>query len=132
MSRGFSRPSQEKVDEAIEKLANLIARRYHMETPALFALISMKPVAPIIRTTMFYTIFPYLPIFDALPGVEDFDMSTAKYLDILDKGENIDQLIRRIEEIAKEVREEENRGEVVEKKPNTLSFKRLKTWLRKL
>ena len=130
MSYTFGQPSQEKVDQAIEKLANLIARKYRTPEPAVFFLESIKPIAPIVRQEMFFALFPYIPIFDALPGIEDSDTTTMKYLDILDKEENIEKLIRRLEEITKEVKEEEFR-EKQNSKSNISTLTKVKSWLRK-
>lgn len=125
----FSKPSKEKVDEAIEKLANLIARKYGLSEPAIITLTGIMPVAPIIRTQIFFSIFPYLPILDALPGVENSDTSAMSYLDILDKDENVKQLIRRIEEITKELKESKRQ---LEKEPQSSIVEQVKSLLRRL
>ncbi len=130
MSRWYNQPSQDKVDEAIEKLANLIARRYRLSEAAIFALESSKPVAPILRQQIFFTIFPYLPMVGVLPGQDESDASLMKYLDILDKDENIEKLIHRIEEINKEVNAEEKQAKSSENKSGSFS-ERLKSRIRK-
>lgn len=122
-------PSQEDVDEAIEKLANLIVRKYGMAEPAILALEGCKPFAPMIKTMAFVGIFPYVSFLEVLPGLDRMDASLMKYSGILDKYENVERLIRRIEEISKEMKEEV--GKAIEENSTPSIFRRLRSWLRR-
>ena len=117
------------MDIAIDNLANLIARKYRTPEAAILMLESIKPIAPIIRTEILFQIIPFVPFLDVLPGVEDADISTMKYLEILNDDKSLEKLIRRMEEITKQIKEEEKEEKRNNPRPGTLS--KVKSWLRR-
>ena len=124
--------SQDKVDETIEKLANLIVRKYRLPEPAIMMLMGLKPVAPIVSTSMFLTVFPFTPIFDALPGIDNSDKIIMKYMDVFKNGENVERLIRKIEEITTQAKKEEQQEISVGKRDTSANRERLKLWFKRL
>ncbi len=91
---------------------------------------SIKPVAPIIRTEILFSVMPYIPFLDVLPGFNDADMSTMKYLEILNDDQNLEKLIRKMEEITKDIKRQEKEEKLRNSSgPGTLS--KIKSWLRK-
>jgi hypothetical protein len=127
-------PSQEKINEAIEKLANLISRRYRMSEIALLILESQQGLAPIQLVPIFSSIFPYEPVLGpvvgAVSGIDGLSISDTIY-GLLENPKNYRRLIHRIEEIRDEVEMEDKHREIFETDTRMSIMDRLKLWLRK-
>jgi len=88
--------SEEEEDRIIEKAAELI-HKHKMEVPAIMLLESSKPVAYIGGELGRAYLAPFLPLLE-----QDFGIPGNKLISIFEKRENIEKLIRSIEEKVQE------------------------------
>ena len=124
----MSPASQDDIDEAIEKLANLIVRRYDMGTVAIMALEGGKPLAPMLKTYAWFAVTPYVPLLETV--IDNADVSVMKYLDLLEGPENLERLIKRIEELQKQVDKDKILGKPHKDEARSKGLGRLLYWLR--
>lgn len=93
---GFELPSlelsEEKESEIIEKLARAISK-WDMETPAYILLYSFRPIS---------TVVSYTTILPAALFLEFFGIDGYKYTAFFSKKENLQRLLKRIEELEDE------------------------------
>ncbi|MHA2406119.1 MAG: hypothetical protein ACXACH_05140, partial [Candidatus Hermodarchaeia archaeon] len=104
MGKWLSPAPPEDIDEAIEKLANLIVRKYDMGTPAIMALESGKPLAPMLKTYAWFAVTPYVPLLETV--LPNADVSVMKYMDLLESDKNLERLVKRIEQLQRQVDKE--------------------------
>jgi len=86
----------EEEDELIRKAAEII-RRYGMEAAAILFIESVKPLAYIGGQMGRLFISPFLPIFG-----DAADIGGEKFLTVFEKRENVEKLLKLLEEKAKE------------------------------
>jgi len=87
--------SPERENEIIEKAAKLISRM-GMEYPAYFFVSSLVPVSSLVAHLYVYTSAPLLELF----GIKGYE-----YAAFLNKRENVQRLMNRIEELMKSKKE---------------------------
>jgi len=92
----------EKVKESIDKLAKIIVKGYGMGSASILILETLKPAAFIGGTLGKVLLTPWLPIFG-----EGIESSADYYLSLFTERDNIENLLKRIEELMKE--EDENK-----------------------
>jgi hypothetical protein len=92
----YTEISEGEEERIIERAAEII-HEYKMEVPAIMLLESSKPLAYIAGQMGRLYLAPYLPILK-----QDFNISGEKLLRIFEKRENIEKLIRLLEEKARE------------------------------
>lgn len=91
--------SDEEEEELIEKVAEKI-HQYRMELPAILLLESSKPVSFIGAQLGRVYLGPFLPLLK-----EDLNLPVEKILRIFENRENLEKLIKLIEEKAKKEEE---------------------------
>ena len=101
--------TSEDENEMIGKIAQKI-HEYELIVPAILVFASIKPIAFIGSQMGRFFISPFLPAFG-----KNIDLSGEKFLQIFEKHENIEKLIKAVEELS---REEEERKKA-EKKERT-------------
>jgi hypothetical protein len=92
--------SEEREEEIIELVANRIVDN-KLEAAAMLFLIPLRPISPIVSQL---TLLPFAPLLEA------FDIPGFDYVSFMKSSDNVNQLVKRIEEKAK-TREEKNRKE---------------------
>ena len=87
----FTIPSLEITTEREEEIINIIAEKitkYGLEVPALLVLLPLKPLSPIASQL---GLLPFAPILEAF-NIPGFD-----YVAFFSKVENVDRLLKKIE-----------------------------------
>ena len=98
----------EDEDEMIRKIANTI-HKYGMDMAAILMIESVKPLSYIGTQMGRFFVSPFLPVFG-----EDIGIGGEKFLQIFEKRENVEKLIKAVEELALE-EEERNKAEKAKK-----------------
>src|SRR5213083_1089019 len=91
MTNLFDEPTAEETDQAIERIASAIVKR-RMETPAILFLEMHKPLSFIASQGLVVA----SPLIAPLVGLDNVPMATK----LIEKRENVELLIKRIEEMA--------------------------------
>ena len=106
--------TQEREKELIEKISNYIVDN-HMETPAILFLESMKPLAYIGGQMAILYLTPFLDILDKW---------SEEGIALFQKRENIELILKKIEEIVKTTEETDKSpsGKIVHLKVNEWPF----------
>jgi hypothetical protein len=86
----------EEEEEIINKVAKTI-HVYGMETAAILMLETVKPLTYIGGQFGRFYLFPFLPAFG-----DTFYQQSEKIITVFEKRENVEKLIKRLEEIANE------------------------------
>ncbi len=99
-------------EEFIEKVAQKI-HEYEMETVAILLLESSKPLVWVGGEMGRFFISPFVPILS-----EDWGVTSEKFFLIFEKRENVDKLLKRLEELAQadEAKSKEEKRAAKEKK----------------
>ena len=93
-------PTAEEEDAFIKKVAEKI-HQYRLETPAIILLESTKPLMYIGGEMSRFFLSPFTPMLG-----EDFDIKSMKFILTLEKRENIQKLLKLLEEMAEKENEE--------------------------
>jgi hypothetical protein len=106
---GFQIPtleiSEDREEEIVEVLANRIVNN-RLEAAAMLFLIPLRPISPIVSQL---TLLPFAPLMEA------FDIPGFDYVSFLKNSDNVNELVKRVEEKAR-TREEAEREEKDRKK----------------
>ncbi len=114
-------PTEKEINDAIEKVANIVVRKYKLPEVALFYLRSLTPMLGIYGQSAFFMLFPYIPILG-----DELGDTAVKYAQIFQSRENFQKLIDRIEQMVEEDREYILPAQKTEKEP-----KGVKSWFKK-
>lgn len=106
--------SEEREEEIIEVLANRIVDN-RLEAAAMLFLIPLRPISPIVSQL---TLLPFAPLLEA------FDIPGFDYVSFMNNSDNVNELVKRIEEKA-ETREETKRKEKAQKEKGDNWFSKL-------
>jgi len=85
------------IDEKIEKLSNLIVKKYEMGTPLIYLLEMYKPAAFVGGELGKILISPWLPLFGT-----SSEQILREYIDLLQDRDNLEKLLKKIEELMQE------------------------------
>jgi hypothetical protein len=101
---GFQIPTLDISEERGEEIVELIANRIvdnRLEAAAMLFLIPLRPISPIVSQL---TLLPFAPLLEA------FDIPGFDYVSFLNESDNVQELVKRVEEKAK-IRDEKDREE---------------------
>ncbi len=93
-------PTEEEINAAVEKVANIIVRKYKLPEIALFYLRANMPMLGIWGQMAQFSAFPFVPILG-----DELGDAAFKYMEIFQSRKNFQKLIDRIEKMAEEDRE---------------------------
>jgi hypothetical protein len=102
------------VKELIEKIAQATVK-YGMETAAVFFLEQIRPISRIAWGTSMITVSPWITIVSSILNKDEWEQRGMSVLYFFRDRNNVEQLIRRIEELAQDVREKERIAKEAEK-----------------
>jgi hypothetical protein len=100
--------TSEDEDKMIQKIAATI-HKYGMDTAAILMIESVKPLSFIGAQMGRFFVSPFLPALG-----EDLGISGEKFLQIFEKHENVEKLIKAVEELTRE-EEEQKKAEKAKK-----------------
>ena len=112
----------EDEDEMIEKIAQKI-HSYGLDLAAILMIESIKPLSFIGTQMGRFFVFPILPIFG-----DNIGITGGRFLQIFEKRENVEKLIKAVEELS---REEEREGRKKDEKTMKLNKTRADTEIKK-
>jgi hypothetical protein len=101
---GFQIPTLDISEERGEEIVELIANRIvdnRMEAAAMLFLIPLRPISPIVSQL---TLLPFAPLLEA------FDIPGFDYVSFMNESDNVQELVKRVEDKAK-MRDEKDREE---------------------
>ncbi len=117
----------EEVDEAIEKVSQLIVKKYNLQELTLMFLETTNDVMSglynIYGELAISFLFPFQSIFGAF-GKDSYEQLPAKYITIFKDKKNVDRLIKRIKEMAEE--EKKRKESEAKEKPKKNPLRRLR------
>jgi len=115
---GFQIPDLEISEDRTEEIVEILADRIvdnRLEAAAMLFLIPLRPISPIVSQL---TLLPFAPLLEA------FDIPGFDYISFLNESDNVQELVKRIEEKA-EIREEKNRAKKAQSEKGDNWFSKL-------
>jgi hypothetical protein len=100
----------EDEDEMISKIAEKI-HQYGLDVAAILMIETIKPLSFIGAQMGRFFVSPFLPALG-----EDIGMSGEKFLQIFEKRENVEKLIKAVEELTQEERKKAEKAKKLEEK----------------